>query len=387
MPLPAQGAGTPPPPPGGMYGSGTGGPGGEPPDGRKSRKPLLIAGVAALVLIVAAVGVGAWALFSGHLGFGPLSAKDRAAVSVLGEHATKPAWASTADRRCAAEGLVKDQRSGPLRDAGLIKPSGDSWTYTGHWTPDTAQSYASSLLDCSDDWHRAVGQEWGLTSTACLGKVDDGDMAGLVAHTDLGVSGGDVTDAATSAQETLDDCYGDQLGKPTATATPGVLAVQFHITPPKATGQVQMKVTDDAGDAVPTAGGAYNLDVREGGTEGCITMEASVDQPWGSTQKSTGKACGKAKPRRLWWQRKSRCNETTVPCDTWVLHYEGFRLMDTVTIKLAMNGGDCQSASGRCTQTAVASARTGTWTEWTAPKGWHDKFTATVDGVVARVPN
>ncbi|MBO0841657.1 MAG: hypothetical protein J2O46_00615, partial [Nocardioides sp.] len=143
----------------------------------------------------------------------------------------------------------------------------------------------------------------------------------------------------------------------------------------------------DDGDEVSGSGSAYHVDVEEGGQKSCITMSASVTYPWGTTKTSEGNACGTAKAKRLWWVKMPKCTAPGIPCFTWELHYEGFKLLEPYPLKLAQKGGDCHSASGRCSQTIYATAKTGTWAEWTAPKNWHDPFTATVDGVTAKIPN
>ncbi|SDL11734.1 hypothetical protein SAMN05428985_109231 [Nocardioides sp. YR527] len=359
---------------------------------KKSNKGLLIGlGAAGAVVLVALLGTGAWAFFSGRLGFGPLSAEDKKAVTAIAADAPKPAWASAGDAKCAAEQLVKDERSDALREAGLIQISGESVTYTGAWRGPQATTYAEGLLSCSGDWSKAIGKEWALTDTSCLGDVDETAMAGLITTQVMEVEDAGVTKQAEKAVAALDECYvSDELTAPTAKATPAVLGVDFAVTSPTVEGSevvVQAKSADSS-EWAPVTGGKVNIPVREGGQEGCATFQASINYPWGTTKTSEGEACGKAKDRRLWWTKDKKCAQPKyAPCSSWTLHYEGYELLSSVTIKLKLNGGDCRSASGSCSDRAFVTKPSGTWTNWTAPKGWKDRFTAEVDGLKAVLPN
>ena len=359
---------------------------------KKSNKGLLIGlGAAGAVVLVALLGTGAWAFFTGRLGFGPLSAEDKKAVTAIAADAPKPAWASAGDAKCAAEQLVKDERSDALRKAGLIQISGESVTYTGAWRGQQATTYAEGLLSCSGDWSKAIGKEWALTDTDCLGDVDETAMAGLITTQVMEVEDAGVTKQADKAVAALDECYvSDELTAPAATATPAVLGVDFAVTSPTVEGSevvVQAKSADSS-EWAPVTGGKVNIPVREGGQEGCATFQASINYPWGTTKTSESEACGKAKDRRLWWTKDKSCAQPKyAPCSSWTLHYEGYELLSSVTIKLKLNGGDCRSASGSCSDTAFVTKPSGTWTNWTAPKGWKDRFTAEVDGLKAVLPN
>ncbi|GGR71257.1 hypothetical protein GCM10010197_43340 [Nocardioides luteus] len=359
---------------------------------KKSNKGLLIGlGAAGAVVLVALLGTGAWAFFTGRLGFGPLSAEDEKAVTAIAAEAPKPTWASDRNATCAAEKLVRDERSDALREAGLIKVSGDSVTYTGSWKGPQATAYSQGLLSCADDWSKAIGSEWALSDTGCLGDIDEKAMAGLITSQNMEVEDAGVDKQADKAVSALDECYAsDELSAPTATATPAVLGVDFAVKAPTVEGsEVTLKAkADDSSEWTPVTNGKVNIPVREGGQQGCATFEASISYPWGTTKTSEDKACGKAKDRRLWWTKDKKCAQPKyAPCNSWTLHYEGYKLFDRVTIKLKLNGGNCRSASGSCKDTAFVTKPSGTWTNWTAPKGWKDRFTAEVDGLKAVLPN
>lgn len=387
---PAGGYGPPPAQPPVAYGSAYGLPPHHQP--KKSNKGLLIGlGAAGAVVLVALLGTGAWAFFTGRLGFGPLSAEDKKAVTAIAADAPKPAWASDGDAKCAAEQLVKDERSDALSKAGLIKITGETVTYTGAWRGQQATTYAEGLLSCSGDWSKAIGKEWALTDTGCLGDVDEAAMAGLITTQVMEVEDAGVQKQADKAVSALDECYAsDELTAPTATATPAVLGVDFSVKGPAVEGSevVLRAKSADSTEWAPVSGGKVNIPVREGGQEGCATFEASISYPWGTTKTSETEACGKAKDRRLWWTKDKTCAQPKyAPCSSWTLHYEGYELLSSVTIKLKLNGGNCQSASGTCSDTAFVTKPSGTWTNWTAPKGWKDRFTAEVDGLTAVLPN
>ena len=387
---PPSGYGPPPGQPPTAYGSAYGLPSHHQP--KKSNKGLLIGlGTAGAVVLVLLLGTGAWAFFTGRLGFGPLSAEDKKAVTAIATNAPKPAWASDGDAKCAAEQLVKDERTDGLTKAGLITTTGESVTFTGAWRGQQATTYAEGLLSCSGDWSKAIGKEWALSDTDCLGDVDEGAMAGLITTQVMEVEDAGVTKQADKAVSALDECYAsDELTAPTATATPAVLGVDFAVQAPAVEGSevaVRAKAADSS-EWTPVTGGKVNIPVREGGQEGCATFEASISYPWGTTKTSEAEACGKAKDRRLWWTKDKSCAQPKyAPCSSWTLHYEGYELLSSVTIKLKLNGGNCRSASGSCSDTAFVTKPSGTWTNWTAPKGWKDRFTAQVDGLTAVLPN
>ncbi|MEU0314742.1 hypothetical protein [Nocardioides sp. NPDC006273] len=391
MPVaPAGGYGPPPGQPPTAYASGYGLPPHHTP--KKTNKGLLIGlGAAGAVVLVALLGTGAWAFFTGRLGFGPLSAEDKLAVVAISADAPKPAWASAGDAKCAAEQLVKDERSDALTKAGLIKVTGETVTYTGAWQGLQATAYSEGLLSCSGDWSKTIGKEWALADTDCLGDVDEAAMAGLIAKQTMEIEDAGVTKQADKAVSALDECYAsDELTAPTASATPAVLGVEFAVKAPAVEGSevVLRAKSADSSEWKPVTGGKVNIPVREGGQEGCATFEASISYPWGTTKTSEDEACGKAKDRRLWWTKDKSCAQPRyAPCNSWTLHYEGYELLSSVTIKLKLNGGNCRSASGSCSDKAFVTKPTGTWTNWTAPKGWKDRFTAEVDGLTARLPN
>lgn len=387
---PPSGYGPPPGQPPAAYAPGYGLPSHHQP--KKSNKGLLIGlGTAGVVVLVALLGTGAWAFFTGRLGFGPLSAEDKKAVTAIAAEAPKPAWASEGNVRCAAETLVKDERTDGLTKAGLITVRGDSVSYTGAWKGPQATTYSEGLLSCAGDWSKAIGAEWGLADTSCLGDIDESTMAGLIVAREMEMAADSAEEQADKAVSALDECYAsDELAAPTASAAPAVLGVDFAVKGPAVEGsEVVLRAKPaDSEEWVPVSGGKVNIPVREGGQEGCATIEASINYPWGTTKTSETEACGKAKDRRLWWTKDKSCAQPKyAPCSSWTLHYEGYELLSSVTIKLKLNGGNCQSASGSCSDRAYVTKPSGTWTNWTAPKGWKDRFTAEVDGLTAVLPN
>ncbi|MGH3350218.1 MAG: hypothetical protein ACRDPS_06080 [Nocardioides sp.] len=387
---PTSGYGPPAQQPPAAYATGYGLPAHHQP--KKRNKGLLIGlGAAGAVVLVALLGTGAWAFFSGRLGFGPLSGEDKKAVTAIAADAPKPSWASAGDSKCAAEELVKDERTDGLTKAGLIKASGESVAYTGAWKGPQATTYAAGLLSCSGDWSKAIGKEWALADTGCLGDVDESAMAGLIATRDMEVEDAKAGKQADKAVSALDECYvSDELSAPSATATPAVLGVDFAVKAPTVEGsEVTVRARSaDASEWKPVTDGKVNIPVREGGQEGCATFEASISYPWGTTKASEDEACGTAKDRRLWWTKDRSCAQPKfAPCSSWTLHYEGYELLSSVTVKLKLNGGSCRSASGSCSDTAFVTKPSGTWTSWTAPKGWKDRFTAQADGLTAVLPN
>ncbi|TQL70180.1 hypothetical protein FB381_4109 [Nocardioides albertanoniae] len=375
---------------GGAYGTAYGLPPHHQP--KKKNLGLLIGlGAAGAVVLVALLGTGAWAFFTGRLGFGPLSAEDQKAVTAIAADAPKPGWASAGDSTCAAEELVRDERTDGLTKAGLIKTSGESVAYTGDWKGQQATTYAAGLLSCSGDWSKAIGKEWALDDTGCLGDVDEAAMAGLITTRDMKVADAKADKQASKAVKELDECYvSDELSAPSATATPAVLGVDFAVKAPSVDGsEVALRARSaDSSEWKPVTDGKINIPVREGGQEGCATFEASISYPWGTTKASESESCGKAKERRLWWTKDKSCAQPKfAPCSSWTLHYEGYQLFSSVKVNLKLKGGNCRSASGSCSDTAVVTRPSGTWTSWTAPKGWHDRFTAEVDGLTAVLPN
>ena len=69
------------------------------------------------MLLVAGLSVTAWAYFTGRLGVGPLSTKDKAAVSAIADGVEAPEWTDADARECAADELVHESRSAELRNA------------------------------------------------------------------------------------------------------------------------------------------------------------------------------------------------------------------------------------------------------------------------------
>ncbi|MEV4999482.1 hypothetical protein [Nocardioides sp. LML1-1-1.1] len=385
---PPQGPPAPPyggPPPGFP---GPGGWGGPPPPPRKSRVGLVIAGVLALALVIG-LGVGGFLYFTGRLGFGPLSASDKAAAAAISDGVEKPDWASDGDVECAVDDLVGEHRSGGLEERGLVSGSGEDWSYSGEWQREDATAFYDKLLDCTDDWADQVGKEWKLEDTDCLDDIGSSTMAAYFAQDGLKLSDGE--DAAEEdrdkAVKKLDECYVKTPPAPQATATPAYRAVTFTFTQAASEGGQVVIKTGGEGSWSPLSGTTTDVDTEEGGARGCVEAQAETSYPWGSTATSEKEFCGTSKPKRVYWTKVSRC--TAEPgCYAFKLQYEGFKDFAPVTARYSSNGGSCLAVSGSCTDTVSAlPGGRGTVTTWSFPGSYRGNFVARVGNLKVKLPN
>lgn len=382
----------PPPPYGPPPGfGGPGGPGGfGPPPPRKRRLGLIIAGALSLVLVIA-LAVTGWLYFTGRFGVGPLSAADKEAASAIVDGVEKPAWASDDDVECAVDEVVHEHRSGGLEERGVVDKRGDDWKYTGEWRADDANAYYESLLDCSDDWARAVGEEWGLEDTDCLDDIGSDTIGAFFAAETLTLSTGEDTAEKdrTKAVEELDECYLQQPEAPQATATPGYRSVDFEFAPADATGPGEAVLsTGGTGDWTPLSGTTASVETDQGGARGCVQAQAATTYPWGSTATAEAEICGTARPKRVFWVRpKAKC--TAEPgCYSFELHYEGFKDFASITARYTSNGGNCLATSGSCADTITAApGGKGTIVTWSFPGSYRGNFVARVGKLSDKVPN
>ncbi|TWH04858.1 hypothetical protein L615_000100000130 [Nocardioides sp. J9] len=333
------------------------------------------------------LGVGGFLYFTGRLGIGPLSAADKDAAKAIAAGVEKPAWASNGDVDCAVDELLHEHRSGDLEERGLVERSGDTWTYTGEWKRADANTYYESLLDCSGNWAKQVGDEWDLEDTDCLDDIGAGTMAAWFAQDSLELSDGE--DAAeedrAEAVEALDECYLKTPPPPKATARAAYRAVEFTFTNSASAGDVVIN-TGGPGSWTPLKGQKVKIDTDEGGARGCVEAQAVTTYPWGSEAEAVDEFCGTSKPKRIWWKKK-RC--TTEPgCYAFQLHYEGFRDFESITASYTSNGGDCMAVSGRCSDTVTAAiGGRGTVVTWSFPGSYQGNFVARVGKLKSRLPN
>lgn len=359
------------------------------PPPRRTPWGWIIGGGTALVLVVA-LGIGGWAFGTGRLGFGPLSAKDKAAASAIADGVKGPSWADSAQRSCAATKLLHHRRSKALAASGLITPDGAGWTFTGSWQAADAQTYADGLLACSDDWEKQVGDQWGLGDTGCLDQVGRTQVAAVLVTTELHVDGADARSAHDSASAALDQCYGTGVAKPTGTAAPAYRAVRFSFDLPTAA-NARTSLTVEGPDGEDTVNGTtYLAAAQQGGARVCIRATLSATYGWGSTVTSTTRVCGHAKPRRLWWARLPHCSEYA-GCVTWALYPAGFR---TGIERLTFNGSggrnDCPFVSGICTRSVLIGSNGRGIDSYvfrvTTGPGKRTDITAHLGGLSARLP-
>jgi len=360
-----------------------------PPPAPRRRWPIILAGALA-VLLVAGLSVTAWAFFTGRFGVGPLSAKDKAAVSAIAEGVEAPEWTDAEARECAADELVHESRSAELEKRGLIDADGDGWTYTGEWRYSDATTYTEALLDCSDDWVEQLGDEWELESSDCLAEIGASTMAGFVVAETLTLSEGqDAADEGRAeAVSALDECYLADPPEPSAKARPAYRAVVFtfdDLGPEVGTATLQVR---DDGAWKPLGGNnTHAVDTDAGGRKGCVEAQAEATFPWGSTTTTDKRFCGRSQPARIWWVRAKNCTYTS-GCTTWDLRYEGFASFDTQSVRLLENGGDCNSESGQCEHTFITGATgRGVAVSWSVYPGYDERFEARIRKMTARLPN
>ncbi|GAB3851519.1 hypothetical protein GCM10028801_01130 [Nocardioides maradonensis] len=317
------------------------------PPPRRGPWGLIIGGTTALLLVIA-LGIGGWAFGTGRLGFGPLSAKDKAAARAIADGVQGPSWADADQRACAATKLLHQRRSKALAASGLITRGGAGWRFTGSWQAADAQTYADGLLSCSADWEKQVGDQWKLSDTGCLDEVGRSQVAAVLVTAELKVDAADARAAHDSASAALDQCYGTGVAKPTGTAAPAYRAVRFSFDLPTAA-NARTSLTVEGPDGEDTVNGTtYLADAQEGGARVCIKATLTATYGWGSTVTSTTRTCGHAKPKRLWWSRLPHCSEYA-GCVNWALYVAGYR---TGFQRLELNGnggpGDCPLVSGNC---------------------------------------
>lgn len=104
--------------------------------------------------MVALAGIGSWAYAGGRLPFGPLTDQEQSVADDIGADFESIPWASNDARMCAAEGLVRDQGLGGLRDAGVVSDS-DEYQPDG-WERAEADDFFSRLVECRDSWPEAL---------------------------------------------------------------------------------------------------------------------------------------------------------------------------------------------------------------------------------------
>ncbi|HWU23846.1 MAG TPA: hypothetical protein VN088_20070, partial [Nocardioides sp.] len=360
------------------------------PPPRRTPWGWIIGGTTALVLVIA-LGIGGWAFATGRLGFGPLSAQDKAAAAAIADGVNSPSWADDGQRSCAATKLLHERRSKALAASGLITKDGDGWTFTGSWQPADAQRYAEDLLACSDDWKKQVGDQWKVSDTGCLDKVGRSQVAAVLVTSELRVDDADARKAHDSAADALDQCYGTGVAKPTGTATPAYRAVSFRFDLPDAA-NAQTTLTVDGPDGQQTVSGStYQADAEEGGAKVCIKATLSATYGWGSTVTSTTRVCGHAKPKRLWWAKLPHCSEYA-GCVVWALYPAGFRTgVESLTFNGSGGPGDCPFVSGNCSHSVlIGSDGRGLDDAYvfrlTTGPGKRTDVTAHMGGLTARLP-
>ena len=343
------------PPPGGLYATSTLPLAyAEPP--RRRRWPVLVAVAAVLVLVGS---LSAWGFFTGRLGFGPLSSKDKAAAAVIAEAVDAPAWADASDVSCASTRLLHHSRSGTLDDHGLIEAddaAAHGWRYTGAWQSDDARAFVQGLLECSDDWTAAIGRQWHLATTDCLADIGTGPVAGVLAQTDLKPRDRGLLHDNQEAAEKLDDCYAADPAAPTGRVRPSYRAVDFVLTKPTAQNgvaelSVGVKATAHGSDTT-----TYTAGTSMGGERACVDAKTVVTYGWGTTRSSGKQLCGTSKPPRIWWKRQPTC-DAAPGCLSYALHVEGFASFTQLKVVNTTTGGFSCGAHCRKTLTTSSDGR------------------------------
>lgn len=391
---PPPGGPPPGPPPGGPPPGGP--PGGysfPPPPPKKSRKKLVIALATVLVLLLGG-GTFAFLFFSGKLGIGPLSSADKDAAETVAAGIDAPSWTGSADVECAAENLLQQTRSGALSDHGTIEKSESAetgWTYTGDWTAADATTFTEGLLDCTEDWTAAVGEEWSLEDTSCLADIDSEQIAGYFAS-DLTEDGG-IAAAKEEAVAALDECYASDPEKPSAKSSKRYRSVKFDVSAStkveNATATLQSRAENGRWSEVN--GGAVTVETDEGGVRTCVDLRVRAEYAWGTERSAEAKACGKSKPKRVWWSKLKKCDPPSAwpsgrPCNTWELKVAGFDSYDSVTARLTRNGGACGSSGGQCKSTSTTDGDgRGVVVSWTDNPKPEPGLIAHVDGMKAKL--
>lgn len=344
-------------------------------------------------MLVIALAIGGWAYGTGRLGIGPLSSQDKAAASVIAKGVGGPRWASADQRSCAATELMKDRRSKALEDSGVIESGGsDGWTYTGTWDAADADEFADDLLDCSADWTKQLGREWGLDDTGCLDSVGRSAVADTLV-TSFGGDSGDATNAKRDAAAKLDACYHTGVANPTAKATPAYRAVDFAFTLPNTSNaSTSLSVRTPDGSIAKVAGAHYRADAGQGGQQVCVQATLKAHYGWGSTSSGSTRACGTSKAKGFYWSRLAKCTDGS-DCTTWALHANGFKSFSTLRVTFSDNGGDCNFTKHACTVPLAVNGDGRGFTgkdilfRYTTPNGFTDHYTATTKGLTAVIPD
>jgi hypothetical protein len=378
-------------PPGGPGGPGGPGPYGPPPGGKKSPVKLIIAAALALVLVVG-IALSAFLFLTGRLGFGPLSAKDKEAASVIADNVEGPEWTDEAMLQCGAEHLLGEKRSGDLSTTGLIEEDGDSWSYDGsQWTEGDATTFYEGVLDCSDDWAGDVGRIWELDDTDCMEDVGVSTMAAYFAGDTLAGQSSedseeepatdpeDAEEMKTDAVEGLDECYVADAPEPEAEAKSAYRAVRFTFSEVDAEGADFVISVNDDSSWQEIDGTTYELDTGEGGVEGCIDAKVGAEYPWGTVSESESEFCGKSAPKKFFWKKLKNC-QADGNCVSYSLRYAGFESDQFYTVTYTHNGGDCLSTRGECTiYRQVSATGRGTSQTWSFPNDYNGRFVAKTD--------
>jgi hypothetical protein len=339
-------------------------------------------------VLVAGVAVAGWAYATGRFGFGPLSAKDEAAVTAIAEGVEGPEWANDGDRECAADDLVHDTRSPELEKRGLIEPDGNGWTYTGEWRLDDAKAYVEAALDCAGDWPEEIAEGWNLDDTDCLEDLGTSTVADYFAESfSLSDDEDRAQERRDAAVEGLDECYVSDPPEPRAKPRPAYRAVTFRFEEPESdSGDVTLRVKQD-GAWTPVDRDSFAVDTSSGGRKGCVEARVEATYPWGSSRSTEKRFCGKSKPARIWWVKAKRCT-FSAGCTKWELHYEGFASFESTTVRLLENGGNCNSESGECAHTFLTPVEgRGIAISWSVFPGYDEHFEGRIGRMKAVLPN
>ena len=335
------------------------------------------------MVLLAGLATGGWAYATGRLGFGPLSADDKAAASAIAAGVEAPEWVDDDQLECAADDLIHGARARELEKRGLVERDGDDWIYTGTWERDDATSFYESVLDCADDWTEQVGEQWKLDDTDCLDDIGTTTMGAFFAAS---LVPDDEPAGHDEAVKRLDECYAKAPAAPQAKAQPAYRAVRFTFAPPQAGGGEVVINTGGAGAWTPLSGSSVAVDTESGGRRGCVEAQTQVTYGWGTSLATESRICGVSKPARIWW-KKTRC--TREPgCRAWELRYEGFADLARITARYTSDGGNCLSVSGSCSDTVlVAPGGRGRIVTWSFPGSYRGVFVATVGKLRTRLPN
>lgn len=369
---------------------GFGGPGYGAPPPRRRRVGLVIAALLSLAL-VAGLAVAGFLYATGRFGIGPLSAADKDAADAIVDGVEKPAWADDDQVECAVDELVHEYRSEGLQDRGLVEYDGGSWAYNGQWRGDDAVAFNESLLDCDDDWAKAVGKEWGITDTECLDGVDTAALGAFFAQESFTLTDGEesVEEDSAEAVAELDECYLEEPDIPRGVARAAYRSLEVVFTEPVKTSPGETVIsTGGEGSWTPLSGDTVTVDTEEGGVRRCVEAQAVTTLPWGSTAEKVTEICGTSQPKRIFWKRPAKKCTQQPGCYSFQLHYEGFKDYASITARYTSDGGGCMATSGRCSDTVtVVPGGKGTIVTWSFPRSYRGDFRASVGKLFDEVPN